>query len=49
VRDQISHPYKTTSKIVVVYILIFMFLDMDGKMKDSELRCNRHSLNLVCS
>jgi hypothetical protein len=27
VRDQISHPYRTTSKIIVLYILIFMFLD----------------------
>jgi hypothetical protein len=27
VRDQVSHPYRTTGKIIVVYILIFMFLD----------------------
>ena len=25
--DQISHPYKTTDKIIVMYILIFVFLD----------------------
>jgi len=25
--DQVSHPYKTTGKIVVLYILIFKFLD----------------------
>jgi hypothetical protein len=25
-RDQVAHPYKTTSKIIVLYILIFMFL-----------------------
>jgi hypothetical protein len=25
VRDQVSHPYKTTGKIIVSYILIFMF------------------------
>jgi hypothetical protein len=27
VRDQVSHPYKTTGKIKVFYILIFTFLD----------------------
>jgi len=25
--DQVSHPYKTTGKITVLYILIFKFLD----------------------
>jgi hypothetical protein len=27
VRDQVSHPYRTTGKIVVLHILIFTFLD----------------------
>ena len=27
VKDQVSHPYKTTDKIIVLYILIFVFLD----------------------
>jgi hypothetical protein len=26
VRDQVSHPYKTTGKIIDLYILIFTFL-----------------------
>jgi hypothetical protein len=25
VGDQVSHPYKTTSKIIVLYILIYIF------------------------
>jgi hypothetical protein len=27
VRDQVSHPHRTTAKVIVLYILIFMFLD----------------------
>jgi hypothetical protein len=27
VRDQVSHPYKTTGRIMVLYILTFTFLD----------------------
>jgi len=27
VSDQVSHPYKTTGKITVLYIVIFKFLD----------------------
>jgi hypothetical protein len=26
VRDQVSHPYKTTGRIMVLYILTFTFL-----------------------
>jgi hypothetical protein len=32
VRDQVSRPYKTTGKIIVLYILIIVFLD--SKLED---------------
>jgi hypothetical protein len=31
VRDQASYPYKTTGKIIVLYILIFTFLIANRK------------------
>ena len=34
VRDQISHTYKTTGKITVLYIFIFIFLD--SKLEDKN-------------
>jgi hypothetical protein len=27
VREQVSHPYRTASKVVILYILIFTFID----------------------
>jgi hypothetical protein len=32
VRDQVSHPYRTTGKVIVVFIIIFTFFD--GRRKD---------------
>jgi hypothetical protein len=35
VRDQVSHPYRTTGKIIVLYILTFKFLTADEKTEAS--------------
>jgi hypothetical protein len=38
VRDQVSHPYKTTGRIMVLYILTFTFLDSRRYDKRPQLQ-----------
>jgi hypothetical protein len=35
VSDHVSHPYNTTDKIIVLYILMFIFVD--SKLEDKRL------------
>jgi hypothetical protein len=46
VRDKLSHPYKITGKIIIPFILIFIFLDSKWEDNDSGLNGSRHSQNL---
>ena len=43
VNDQVSHPYKTTRKIIVLYILIFDFWIATWKTKDSAPNDHKHN------
>jgi len=48
-RHQVSHPYKTTGKIVVLYILIFLFWYSKLEGKESAPNYSKHFLTSVCS
>jgi hypothetical protein len=43
VMDQVSHPYKTTGRITVLYILTFTFLD--SRRDDKILRKEKKIFN----
>jgi len=49
VRDQIWHPFKTTGKIIVLYILILCFWVANWKTADSALNGSKHFLISVSS
>jgi hypothetical protein len=42
-KGKVSHPYKATGKIAILYIL----KTADGDTKDSELRSSKHFLNFI--
>jgi len=47
VQDKVSHPYKTTGKIIALYSLIFIFFHKQHA-KYFESNGGKHSLNSVC-
>jgi len=49
VRDQASHPYKTTGRITVLYVLIFIFFGVANWKTDSALNDSKHTLHWICS
>jgi len=47
--DQVSHPYRTAGKIIVLCILICTCVDSKLKTKDSAPNDSKHSLTSICS
>jgi hypothetical protein len=45
VTDQISHPYKTTGKIIILHTSICTFLERRQNTKDYEAKSSKHSPN----
>jgi hypothetical protein len=48
-RDEFLHLYKTTGKIIFLYILIFIFSDSKDEDRRFYNELNRHSMGSVCS
>jgi hypothetical protein len=49
VRDQVSHPYKTTGRIMVLYTFNVYIPGHQVGLHKTGLNGSKHSLNLVCS
>jgi hypothetical protein len=47
-RDKVSHPYKTTGKITVLCILMFILFDGELEDKKSAPNISKHFLTSVC-
>lgn len=47
--DQVSHPYNTTGKISVLYILIKRFQIAHEETEYFEFNCSKHYPNFICS
>jgi hypothetical protein len=48
VRNQFSHPYKTTGEIIVLYVFNLKFSEGDGQTIQSELNGSKRSWSLIC-
>ena len=49
VNGQVSHPFTTTGKIIVLYISIWNFWIANCKTKDSAPNDSKHSMTSTCS